>query len=80
MLYEEGYFHLGTPIAQFIPAFQDVKVLKNQMDLEAGTEPWPGQSRSTIYSPTPPAWAMDWTRRPLWKGSTLRLAFCGWTS
>jgi len=27
MLYEEGHFHLNTPIAKFIPAFKDTKVL-----------------------------------------------------
>jgi len=32
MLYEEGHFHLGTPIAQFIPAFGDVRVLAGQTD------------------------------------------------
>jgi CubicO group peptidase (beta-lactamase class C family) len=26
MLYEEGHFHLNTPIAEFIPGFKDVKV------------------------------------------------------
>ena len=27
MLYEEGYFHLNTPICEFIPEFNDTKVL-----------------------------------------------------
>jgi CubicO group peptidase (beta-lactamase class C family) len=38
MLYEEGHFQLSTPIAQFMPAFKEMKVLKNQLDLDAGLE------------------------------------------
>ncbi len=32
MLYEEGQFHLNTPVAKFIPAFKDVKVLVRETE------------------------------------------------
>ncbi|HEX9330427.1 MAG TPA: serine hydrolase domain-containing protein [Anaerolineales bacterium] len=32
MLYEEGRFHLNTPIAKFIPAFKDVKVFARETE------------------------------------------------
>jgi CubicO group peptidase (beta-lactamase class C family) len=32
MLYEEGYFHLNTPISRFLPAFKDTKVLVSQSE------------------------------------------------
>jgi CubicO group peptidase (beta-lactamase class C family) len=32
MLYEEGHFHLQYPISLFIPVFNDLKVLQNQLD------------------------------------------------
>jgi CubicO group peptidase (beta-lactamase class C family) len=30
LLYEQGAFHLNTPISQFIPAFQDVEVFAGE--------------------------------------------------
>jgi len=32
MLYEEGHFHLQYPVSLFIPVFNDLKVLQNQLD------------------------------------------------
>ncbi|HOU13962.1 MAG TPA: serine hydrolase domain-containing protein [Anaerolineae bacterium] len=32
MLYEEGHFHLNTPIANFIPGFKDTKVFARETD------------------------------------------------
>lgn len=34
MLYEEGHFHLNTPISKFIPPFQDVQVFAGYRDGE----------------------------------------------
>ncbi len=47
MLYEEGYFHLQYPISMFIPGFNDLKVLKDQMNIDS--EQVPLQRPITIH-------------------------------
>jgi CubicO group peptidase (beta-lactamase class C family) len=39
MLYEAGAFHLQYPISIFIPGFADLKVLKNQMEINSEQVP-----------------------------------------
>ena len=39
MLYEEGAFHLQYPVSMFIPGFADLKVVKDQMDINSEQVP-----------------------------------------
>jgi CubicO group peptidase (beta-lactamase class C family) len=39
MLYEEGHFHLNTPVSKFIPAFKDTKVFVKETESGIETEP-----------------------------------------